>query len=318
MNRGEVLWLTFSFFAASIGGLLILISESRDPVDRISDNSNEQVVLVASQQPAKRPVASYAVDYSSGITADQIQAVEATSVAVVEKRLQDYPGFRSDSNADENQFQDEENSRETMIAECMLVQGFLYEPAPSVVVEISAESDFQEVANQFVDPNANYINSLSPFEREAYFLALVGVADPDVLEASSLPDFSVGGGCTGEALREIPGVYAAKNQLRDAIDAMQASADTDPALLEANRQWSQCMQTRGFDFSSPEAVPAMLDDYLLDSAGDVDKSDEYYQQVVSTSQQCEQLIAPILNDIRNKYEQKFVEDNQEILNQYSG
>jgi hypothetical protein len=100
-----------------------------------------------------------------------------------------YPGF-GHQRADELRFKAEERRREELIASCMRRHGFVYSPSPALEPESSS------VMPDRAGPNEHYVGSRTPSRQRAYWLALVGSADPSDESASRAP-----AACTKPTLR---------------------------------------------------------------------------------------------------------------------
>ncbi len=319
MKTRETYWLAGSFVAAALGSFLIVTSEIRDQrilsqyqatiVDdvitydvAVANNTQKQTITPAPSISKEQPVVIVPVP----VVADTPKT---------KKSLADYPGFGGDFAADELRFNQEEQQREAFIASCMHAQGYVYQPAASILVDMDITTDIEDLVASLQDPNESYVASLGQAEREYYYTALVGVTEPNALEADELPDFTNGGGCVGEALRQIPGVYVAKNELRDEYNDMASAIENDPRIEEARMVWVRCMQGKGYDFESPVAVFDEIESYYLEQTqANQAINDEYYQTVIMTSEACEAIIAPIMNEVSSDYERKFVKENNAILN----
>jgi len=190
-------------------------------------------------------------------------AVTAQSPSVAQSPLAAYPGFGHHPQADDARFEREELARERLIERCMADAGFEYQSAPSIDAD-----DYPDLASALAaaqtDPNERYVAALDPAERERYFVTLYGVPDPYSENADNLhdPASPVGGGCSGEAFRAIPGVYAAKNALRDELAIVERAVRTDSRVLAAEERWSACMAERNHAYGTPRDLHAEIDETL--------------------------------------------------------
>lgn len=316
MKRSEKYWLAGAFVAATLGTSLIVASEIRDArylhqaLTELESTLNAHV----DKQPQKIVYKTPADNTQVKMIVPVADYSEYAEIPKKKKSLSDYPGFSKDPEVDELRFDQEDKQREEFVASCMNTKGYNYQPAPSVVVDMNLDTNIDELVASLQDPNEAYVASLSMPEREYYYTALVGVADPNAREADNLPDFTDGGGCVGEALRQIPGIYAVKNSLRNEYDDMTTAIDEDPRTEEARTVWVRCMQGKGYNFESPAAVFDEIEGYYLEqTVANQAVNDEYYQAVIATSEACEEIIAPTTNEIRNDYERKFVEENSASL-----
>lgn len=192
---------------------------------------------------------------------------------------------------------------EELVAECMSEEGFEYTPNVQnggVVYSSDEEIDWgsddfvkqygygivnwpgmeemQGQGEEYVDPNQEYIESLSESEQQAYYEALSGPA-PTEEEMAAMEDGSLEydwtmAGCYGSAQQEtqeeMNGVQAAYEdpefkELFEATDAMwsglydEQNLNDDVAKL--NREWADCMAESGFgDYPSPNSVQMALSD----------------------------------------------------------
>jgi hypothetical protein len=185
-----------------------------------------------------------------------IQSPQASGPA--SSPLAAYPGFGHDPVADENRFNADEQTRESMLADCMQAKGFYYAPSPSIYADGSMTRE-QAAALAANDPNNRYTDSLTPSQWEQYSLALAGV--PDANDA--------GGGETGGCLKQVydavPGVFAAYNALREPYEQMQESIASDPRVVAADQQWSSCMSSSGYAYDSPSEMTATPDEAATES-----------------------------------------------------
>lgn len=177
--------------------------------------------------------------------------------------------------------------REQLIAECMAGLGFEYTPrpwneddyaAPPMTFEElggGATRDTMEYAQRYgygivesptmvdesttggtewVDPNAEYVGSLSESELAAYYKALLGHGD----DASDDQDahWSETRGCDGKASFEVSKdePYADPDfvELIDQADAIYARPERTDEVVALDGEWAACMREKGFTFSGRE------------------------------------------------------------------
>jgi hypothetical protein len=185
-------------------------------------------------------------------------AAARSQLAPAHSPLAAYPGFGHDHQADEARFRRQELARERAIARCMQRSGFEYTPMPAVVVNTRIPRATEAPSAQ-LHANARYVASLSPTQRTRYNLALYGVPDPNDEGNLWDPRSPTGGGCWGEAMREVPSVYAAKTQLMEPYRAMVRSVAQDARVQAAERRWAECMLARGYQYASQFALRSEVD-----------------------------------------------------------
>lgn len=147
-------------------------------------------------------------------------------------------------------------ARETYITQCMEQKGYPYTPVLPVKVDETVNID--HLLRQ-KEPNIDYANSLKQSEREAYYMALNGVPDPND------PGGPGGGGCMGEAFDTIPGVYAMRSELGVQYRRMQRSVKQDSEVQEAEQRWSTCMQQHGYHYENTTDLAAAPDNAILEN-----------------------------------------------------
>lgn len=167
---------------------------------------------------------------------------------------------------------------EDEIQQCMETRGFNYKPFYMAYVP-SAESaerlaDFSDekyaskhgfgLVDSFVmppdapdDPNAEYTQSLTTAQQEAYYNALDGAPDASGLDPSSCR-------AAGQlSFEKAVGGVGFDAQLRQAADQALASAEVQAAGL----QWQECARLRGYDFPSRRELIAHIDQLIANVTG---------------------------------------------------
>lgn len=166
--------------------------------------------------------------------------------------------------------------REEIAAECMAEQGFDYVPVVDMgytsssgqewepddrewvaqygygAVRSPGSDDVPDPDEQFVDPNQEYVESLSESEMTAYYEALYG---PQPTEEELNDDGSYEynwetAGCQGFADNETRASNPMESEehkpLMDAINEFYTAMETDPALAEVDGEWVTCMEEAGY------------------------------------------------------------------------
>lgn len=198
----------------------------------------------------------------------------AAPAAEAASPLAAYPGFGHDPEVDEARFEREEIERERRTSECMAAAGWDYRPQPPVAAGGFATPE-EAAAWADLDPNRAYLERLSPAGRRDYHRALHGVEDPYAESADALADPAdpLGGGCAGEALRAVPGVFAARNELREELRDLERAIAGDPRVAGAERRWAACMTARGHAAETPAALLAAVDEAALAGAAEAGPSE---------------------------------------------
>jgi hypothetical protein len=180
----------------------------------------------------------------------------------------------------QQQFAEQQEQQQELVAQCMQDQGFEYRPDTSSSSFTSSEDvewepdDREWVAQygygavnspmseepapqeqEYVDPNADYVASLSESEQTAFYEALYGPA-PDEDEIPE--DAEDGGsfeydwttaGCQGAADHEVAGEDVSQSDefrpLFDAINELYADTASWPGMAELDAEWAACMDAAG-------------------------------------------------------------------------
>ena len=225
--------------------------------------------------------------------------------------LSEYAGFQ-DFNKDNEKYEKEQQIREKLTAECMQDNGYLYLPTSDIEVNPEMDLSPEELMDLTKDPNEEHIKQLASEEYKAYYMALYGVPDPNAEDLSI--DFNTGGGCAGEALRSIPGVFAARIKLAKEYRAMEEAIQNDPVVVSAKQNMLRCMEAKGYSSSPPDAPSP--DDIERLSREDPEKMQQMVLDAVKRQVVSSDCLSP-LNEAklkaRIKHEKEFVEKYQDVL-----
>jgi len=120
-----------------------------------------------------------------------------------------------------------------------------------------------EQSSEFVDPNQQYVDALSPTEQEAYYKVLYGPGPTDE-EMAAMEEGGDGyeynwetAGCQGAAQHEINGDDLTQSDkykpLMDEINAIWEKQQKDPAIVKVEGAWAACMADAGYsDFKAKQ------------------------------------------------------------------
>lgn len=178
-----------------------------------------------------------------------------------------------------------DRQREELIAECMAKEGFEYIPSTQTTTVYSSDESIgpewgtREFAEQYgygiiswpgddqmaedpgegyVDPNQDYVNSLSPSEQEAFYETLHG---PGLTEEEINAAEEEGGyeydwtksGCWGWAEHELnqdTSMAAWEDpefaDLFSAMETMWGEGQSSPETVALNQEWAACMAEAGY------------------------------------------------------------------------
>lgn len=167
------------------------------------------------------------------------------------------------------------------VAVCMREEGFEYVPYVEEpnddtsdwersIFSVAASSEASRVES--VDPNQEYLESLSESERRAYSAALTG-QDPDVVVEEGSPEgdsdieATGGSGCDGQARRQYAAELEADSQkesedpnavlftrLDEAVNQMLGELEADETVGDALTEYSGCLADAGFLVEYPSSA----------------------------------------------------------------
>lgn len=205
--------------------------------------------------------------------------------------------------AEEEKWRQREREMQEKIAECMAEQGFEYKPVIwEEEIGFVGLGDDEELTEEewklkygygvfamlledmrrfeeegppeedFVDPNMEYMESLSESERGAYEKALWGdweghqpepQFDEEGNEIWVEPDWSEIGGCQNTVQQEFYGGEEdawreLDEELQPAYEEFEQWINTDSRVVELNQAWSTCMAEKGYDYENEEAINEYL------------------------------------------------------------
>ncbi|MFF2634082.1 hypothetical protein ACFVR6_14465 [Microbacterium sp. NPDC058021] len=167
--------------------------------------------------------------------------------------------------------------REELVAQCMTEEGFEYIPAPNTgsisfasdnvyepdsqewvaqygygMINYPGGDEAMEPSEEYVDPNADYVSSLSAAEQTAFYEVLYGPPTPEeeMSEDGSYEYDWTTAGCHGWAQHEMEGDDPTTSDehkpIMDAINDFYMGLATAPELADLNAAWATCMDEGGY------------------------------------------------------------------------
>jgi hypothetical protein len=202
---------------------------------------------------------------------------------------------------DQDDAEEQARRYEEIVAECMAEQGFEYTPQDTssmgmaVAEPVSTDNgmpawDSLEYAQQYgygattwqdmpgataeataqewTDPNQDYLDAMSDSERNAYYEALYGKQDQEPDENGVIEYDWTTAGCQGKASHE---AYDAGNgayddpgykALEDDLNTFYESYSTDPRMADIDAEWSDCIADAGYTFDTPTDAQQSIYDQM--------------------------------------------------------
>jgi len=175
---------------------------------------------------------------------------------------------------DEDTYAAQSKEQEELIAACMADEGFEYIPVDQTQYAGFSDDDvdrdteewvaehgygmqqspeeieaMNEQANDYVDPNQDYVMALSESEQAAYYEVLYGVQD---MEANADGEYEYNweeAGCQGAASHEVQGEMPYDNEkykdLLDDMNSVYEDVQKDPEMKKLDAEWAACMSEAG-------------------------------------------------------------------------
>ena len=274
---------------------------------------------------------------------------------------------------DEDYYAKQQVETENLVAECMAAEGFEYIPQDySSMTTTFSEDDWAdrnteewvatngygmsmgmepteepvdseaEETQEWVDPNADYVDSLSESEMTAYSEALWGAPNTEMSE-EDMEEYVYNwedSGCQGAAQHEVSGGVEDINNdprfedLYEAMNEFYTSMQADPRIAELSAEWASCMADAGYtDFTTPDDAMMSISDAQNELYNWEGEMDEEYtgpsSEAIAELRELE--IATAVADfgckkkvdwdktsqkVQFELEEAFVKDNKAALDEY--
>jgi len=230
-------------------------------------------------------------------------AVAGCSAAESDKKLdwEDSPLQKYTSvmygNQDQDDYDKQQIEVEELVATCMADEGFDYIPVDQSQGRVITNDDpvdtnteewvashgygmtqtpeeieeMNDGAEEWVDPNQPYVESLSEGEMTAYYEVLYGVqpTDEELNDDGSYDYNWENAGCQGAAQHEVQGenVYEQEEHkaLFDAMNDMYTSLQANPETKKLDAEWASCIADAGYP--QFKAKQDAIDDVIEKSNG---------------------------------------------------
>lgn len=132
--------------------------------------------------------------------------------------------------------------------------------------------------SSYVDPNQDYLESLSMAESEAYQEALYGKQSMEPMGDSDeyIPPPIEEQGCYGKASAEVYGAAMSDPDIQTKMNDFYENAQNDPEIVAANKVWATCMSDidQSYEWKTPDDIWGDLYDRLSVAQGYTMTTDE--------------------------------------------
>lgn len=218
----------------------------------------------------------------------------------------DGPGMGATQQEQQAWANEQQSKTEKLVAECMTKEGFEYVPNVNAGRTVVSFDDYKPNDREWVskygygmvnspgreegqgggpsappeDPNATYLESLSPAEQQAYNEAMWGKMDDQPVNDSgdAEPWDWRKGGCQGAAQHEVYGrnseIFQGKEfqALFESINELYTSVSQSAQMTDLNSAWAKCMDQAGHGgFKNPGEASSSISELL----------NEYYENMFS-------------------------------------
>ncbi|WP_104137672.1 MULTISPECIES: hypothetical protein [unclassified Cryobacterium] len=200
----------------------------------------------AKLDPAESPLTKYMSAMNEGydedsMLAQQKEQEELTATCMADEGFDYVPVDNSQYSGMMSADDGEEYGTEKWVAE----NGYGMSQSPEQIAEQ------QEQSQEFVDPNQDYVMSLSEGEQAAYYEVLYGVTptEEEMGEDGSYEYSWETSGCQGFASHEINGDQPSPDEhaaLYEAMSAMYETAQSSATLVKLDSEWAVCMADAGY------------------------------------------------------------------------
>jgi hypothetical protein len=207
----------------------------------------------------------------------------------------------------EEKYAEQQRQQEELVAQCMQDEGFEYTPATDMGMSFASGDDtewkpddrewvaqygygavtspFSEEPppeEEYLDPNADYVASLSESEQRAFYEALHGPM-PDEEEMAEGGEFEYDwtqAGCQGAAQHEVAGEDPSQSEefkpLFEALNELYADTTSWPGVAELDAEWATCMEDAGQGgHANPMEAQTSIHDEMNKVYENVDMSEEF-------------------------------------------
>jgi len=221
--------------------------------------------------PTTGPLSAYFERVSGGYNQEQYAALAAKSEEAVAACMLDL-GF---------EYTPQDMSKQASLTQDVATdfgsEDFAAKQGYGMTTSMNASSDdASTTSDQWVDPNADYLATMSETEQQAFYEALYGAQSAATADMTDTTDEATAteynwedAGCQGKAQHEVyeTGAYAAFadpafTSLQEEMSTVYDSLQNDSRLTEVEAAWSSCMSDAGFDFATAQDAPNSISDQL--------------------------------------------------------
>lgn len=135
--------------------------------------------------------------------------------------------------------------------------------------ELNDQMMNEDGGSTYVDPNQDYLNSLTMEESQAYQKALYGNQSMGDGSEEFVPPPIEEQGCYGKANAEVYGAAMSDPDIQTKMQDFYENAQNDPEIVAANKVWATCMSDidQSYEWKSPDDIWNDLYNRLQEAQG---------------------------------------------------
>lgn len=331
--------------ALLVAAALALASCSGDDSDDAVPTTITATTIAASTSPATTATRATTTTTSAASTTvaptTTAAATTAPPTTLAPTPMEALLGTREEQEARQRQVEDQ-------VAQCMAALGWQYTPVdPTVAPGEPGTDEFRQRYGYGIttfigappdptldepDPNAAYVATLGPVEQERYLDDLYGPPDEGAAgdETTTTVADTAPAGCQGQARSFVYGdIPTLDTNAQQRLDAALGAIRGDPRVVAATAEWAACVAEaaaatgRVWTFADTEATQPYLESKLAatntDDAAAVAAVQDEERALAAADHDCqEELLAPTVRMVRVEIEQRFLDENPDVIAQAGG
>lgn len=243
-----------------------------------------------------------------------------------ENLLGDHSSLKELVAVDDSYLQQREQEVQDWVATCMREAGFDYVPWVPASAPITGDESDTPVVDQLErdasqttiddDPNTTISDNLPMSQQTLYFERLWG---RESLDTGGPPSGDVDSvGCYNAAWVALYGQESveARWTLGETSNEINQRITSDPAYVEQEQAWIECMASKGFEVSSGRSLNSFIRNEIMSSDSPSSLNDSDWEQlravertIREANDACDDDLRAVKSQLRNSIEQEFFSDS---------
>jgi len=329
--------------ALLVTAALALVSCSGDDSDDAAPSTSTTTTTTVAASTSAATAATTAPSTTAAATTAAPTTTAAATTAppttLAPTPLEALLGTREEQEARQRQVEDQ-------VAQCMAALGWQYTPVdPTVAPGEPGTDEFRDRYGYGIttfigatpdpaidepDPNAAYVATLGPVEQERYLNDLYGPPDEEAAgdETTTTLAGTAPAGCQGQARSFVyTDVPTLDTDAQQRLDGALGTIRGDPRVVAATADWAACVAAAAngqtWTFADTEQIQPYLEAKLAatntDDAAAVAALQAEERALAAADHGCqEDLLAPTVRMVRVEIEQRFLDENPDVVAQAGG